>query len=465
MKWDKLVEWRRDGRKWRVFWYGLLAIGVIGTALSLVARVAFIRDDPATRPRLAVVTPMGDGAGAALRNGVTLYVDALNRQGGYGGRRLELLAVDETAQAAATIVADDRVVGVVGYLDPQLLRLAGPAFAGKSLPVATPLPLPHTATHTTAGVTWLGLDPRDQARFVANYARNIQMRRIMYVIREEGPDFDPLVEPFVATYQRFATPVRKTWVVAAGPDTEASVADIFEELKTIDIGAVYLATGPDLAARLVKGIRESGSPLDIYGPATLATTAFNKAMGALSGKQASIHRHGIVAATPMLFDTANEEAQQFQTRYQQTFDASPDWLATTAHDAAKVVVSASPGARDTEGIMGTLSFAAHSAQLPIQIGVYNGDQMISAPVQLLPIAKGADFNYIEALRNGRVLYVNDRFMFKTSVVYVGVTLNEVADLDLQKEIATLDLSIWFRLSFARTWSLVRSRGCGRGNRA
>jgi len=207
---------------------------------------------------------------------------------------------------------------------------------------------------------------------------------------------------------------------------------------------VYVVASPELSARIVKGIRETGNPLDIFGPAPLASGEFVQTLATLSGKSAAIQSHGIIAATPVLFDTANEEAQQFQTLYQQKFGISPDWIATCAHDAIKVALSPNPGVDEINGITGTMSFIEHRAQLPILMGIYTGDKMISAPVQLLPIAKGANFNYIEALRSGRVLYVNDRFMFKTNVVYVGVTINEVSDLELQKDTATLDMSIWFR---------------------
>lgn len=78
------------------------------------------------------------------------------------------------------------------------------------------------------------------------------------------------------------------------------------------------------------------------------------------------------------------------------------------------------------------------------MGIYNGDKLISAPIQLSPISKGASFNYLDAFRQGRVLYVNDRFMFKTNVVYVGIALNDISNIDRQKETATLDMSIWFR---------------------
>jgi len=440
MNWAKLVELLQSDKKWKIFGYILVVIVVIGTALSLLTRLTLLRDDASTRPQLAVVAPNDNSSAKALKQGVELYVNAINRKGGYKGRPLEILVVDETPQTAEKVTANKRVVAVVGHLNPQILKSAAPLYAGKNLPVVTPLSL----AETIPGITSLGLDPKDQARFTANYARNIQLRRIMYVVREAGSAFDPFVEPFIDVYKRFGTPVKQTWVISSGPETAERLKTILEDIKKIDIGSLYVIASPELAARIVKGVRETGNALDIFGPASLASGEFIQTLATLSGKDAAIQSHSIIAATPVLFDTANEEAQQFQTLYQQKFGISPDWMATCAHDAVKVALSAKPGVDEVKGITGTLNFSAGRSQLPILMGIYNGDRLISAPVQLLPIAKGANFNYIEALRNGRVLYVNDRFMFKTNVVYVGITLNEVSDLDLQKEIATLDMSIWFR---------------------
>lgn len=440
MNWNRLVELLQSEKKWRVFGYILLAIVVIGTGLSLLTRVTFLRDDPSTRPRVAVVAPKDSSSAKALKQGAELYVDAINRKGGYHGRPLEIMVVDETPQAAEEVTSDKRVVAVVGHLIPQILQSAAPLYAGKKLPVVTPLSL----AETISGINALGLDPRDQARFVANYARNIQLRRIMYVVREAGSEFDPFVEPFIDVYKRFETPVKQTWVISSGPEAATRLKTILEDIKKIDIGAVYVVASPELAARIVKGVRETGNALDIFGPAPLASDEFAQTLATLSGKDAAVQSHGIVTATPVLFDTANEEAQRFQTLYQQKFGVSPDWIATCAYDAVNVALSAKPGVDEVRGITGTLNFSAGRAQLPILMGIYNGDRLISAPVQLLPIAKGANFNYIEALRNGRVLYVNDRFMFKTNVVYVGITLNELSDLDSQKDVVTLDMSIWFR---------------------
>lgn len=436
---NKLAALLQSENKWLKFGLLLLTILAVGTILSLVTRVVLIKDNEATRPRLAVVAPQNT-AGASLRQGAELYAATLNRQGGHQGRPLEILAVDETDKAVDTVLADKRVVGVVGYVDPTLLKAAAAKFNQAKVPVVTPLPL----TEPLPGMTGLGLDPKEQARFAANYARNIQQQRLMYVVRESGAEYDPLVEPFVEVYKRFDTPVRQTWTITPGAESDAQIKQVLEEIKKIDVGAVYVATNPDLAARLVKGIRSTGNVLEIFGPAQLATGALLQGLKSYSGKDAAIQSHGIIAATPVLFDTANEQAQRFQTSYQQKYGVSPDWLATYAYDAAKVALSAKPGVEELKGVNGTLEFVDGQAQLPIQMGVFNGQSLISAPVQLLPIAKGAGFNYIEALRQGRVLYVNDRFMFRTNVVYVGVTVNEISDVDRQAETAMVDMSIWFR---------------------
>jgi small-conductance mechanosensitive channel/ABC-type branched-subunit amino acid transport system substrate-binding protein len=436
MDMNNLIQILQGNKKWKSFGLILVFIVIVGTLLSLLTRITFVRDDIETRPRIAVVGPMQNPEGVALKQGVELFIEHINSQGGVNGRQVELLSVEETPDAAAKIAADKRVISVIGHLDAAALQVAAPVYAKAKLPLVTPLNL----SAPLSGVTSLGLDPREEARFVANYARNILQQRVMYVIRESGSEFDSLVEPFLEVYKRFDTPVQKVWTVS----NESQLKDILKDIRNIDVGAIYISTHAELAAQIVQGIRSTGNQLEIVGPSQLASAAFTLKLKQLSGKDAVIQTHGIISATPVLFDTANDEAQRFQTRYQQKFTASPDWLATYAYDAAQISVSNNPGIDTVKGINGELSFVGGQSQIPIQMGIYNGNNLISAPVQLLPIAKGASFNYVDALRQGRVLFVNDHFMFKTNVVYVGFEINEVSNVDQQKDTATLDMSIWFR---------------------
>ncbi|MDP1526513.1 MAG: mechanosensitive ion channel [Rhodocyclaceae bacterium] len=419
-------------QKWTLFVLILGAILFIGTLLSLLTRVTFIDDDETTRPRVAVI-------GQELQDGVALYLEALNRQGGYLGRPVELLVVDESEAAAGKVLADARVIAAVGYSRTDTLAAAAPEFAAKNIPLVTLQAL----EQPVPGAVSMGIERHEQGRFAANYARNIVQQRLMYVVRQDDAAYDPLVEPFIDLYRRFETPVRKTWTLSSTP----SVAELDEIAKTIGefgIGGVYLAASPKLAARVVQKIRTSGSAIDFFGPAQLAGGEFKRELARLTGEDLAAQLHGIVAATPVLFDTANDAAQRFQTRYQQHHGESPDWHATLAHDAAQLAIALKLGATETQGLSGRLVPRDGLVRLPIQMGIYNGDSLISAPVQMSPIARGANFNYIEALRQGRVLFVNDRFMFKTNVVYTGITVHEIGDLDLANETAVVDLSIWFR---------------------
>ncbi len=427
--------------RWTFFTLILLTIGIIGTIMSVVTHFTLIKDDAKTRPQIAIVIPSNSEMGVNFKQGVQLYVDALNNKGGHNERLVDVLEIDETVDAAEKIVADKRVIGVVGYLNPEILKQSASVYEKNHVPLVTPLFLPEAIENVTS----LGIDPKDQARFVANYARNIQQQRLMYVVREEGTEFDSLVDPFVEVYQRFDIPVKKVWTIPKGENSDAELTKVLSEIKNIDIGAIYIVADSDLSGRLVKGIRDTGNSLELYGTSQLASNAFSSSVSkTLTKKDAASLTHGIIAASPVLFDTANEKAQNFQRYYQEKYGQSPDWLATYAYDAAKISLSSKPGEDEVKGILGELNFVNRQAQIPIQMGIYSGERLISAPVQLLPIAKGANFNYIEALRQGRVLYVNDRFMFKTNVVYVGVKVNEISDLDFQKETASIDMTIWFR---------------------
>lgn len=426
--------------KWKIFSLIILMIIIIGTIISIVTHFTFIKDDIETRPRIAVVIPVNSVMGTNFKQGAELYVESINSKGGYNGRRVELVTFEETSNAAEKIIADKRIISVAGYFNSEVLKESANLYEQNHIPVVTPLFL----QQPLLGVTSVGMDLKEQARFVANYARNIQQQRLMYVIREAGAEFDPLVEPFLDVYKRFDIPVKQVWTISKESNVETQLQKVLEDIKNIDIGAVYIATNSDLAARLVKGIRDSGNALELYGSAQLASNDFVKGITTLAPKDTAILTHGIITATPVLFDTANEKAQHFQNYFQQKFGQSPDWVATYAYVATKISLSTNPGVDEIDGIIDNLKFVEHQAQIPVQMGIYSGDHLISAPVQLLPIAKGASFNYIEALRQGRVLYVNDRFMFKTNVVYVGVAINEISDLNLQDETVTIDMLLWFR---------------------
>ena len=435
---EKINSLLHSEQRWKLFLALFLGVIILGTFFSVLARLVILQDDEASRPRLAVVAPLQTPEGQSLLRGATLFVEQVNQEGGHLGRPMSLVAIEENESAAEQVAKEPNVVGVVGHLSAELLPKAAARYQAANLRLVTTLPV-----QGLKGVYSIGINADDEARFVANYARNILQKRLMYIVRQDSPAYHPFVDPVVELYKKFDTPVRAIWSLSQEP-TDQDIQALLAKIRDIDIGSIYIATNPQTAARLVREIRAAGSMLDIVGPSFFAGNSFVQSLAAGSKADAEIHAHGIFTVTPVLFDTANERAQRFQSSYQRQFGGSPDWLATIAFDAAMYAIADGSVEDAKPGVLGQLAFSDQQAKLPIQVGIYNGTRLISAPIQLLSMSRGAGFNYIEALRQGRVLYVNDRFMYRSNVVYTGVTVHEVSEIDLEAETAKLDMSIWFR---------------------
>lgn len=216
---------------------------------------------------------------------------------------------------------------------------------------------------------------------------------------------------------------------------------------------------------MIAELRNVKAIKNIVGSHRLATASFAKNFGR---KSFASYADSTMTTGPLMYDTANQKVQNFRNSFIERFKTSPDWVAAYGYESANVIGQAllkvmkagqaGVGAQQRkalyealkdgepiDGFAGPIEFdGAGAANKPIQVGVYDGRQIISAPTQLQPIAQGEVENYIQAVRDGRALYVNDRFMYKTNVVYSGILVEKVSDYDKAKETIELEFAIWFR---------------------
>mgnify|MGYP000406651743 CR=1 FL=1 len=97
-----------------------------------------------------------------------------------------------------------------------------------------------------------------------------------------------------------------TWYkVAKAGDVDARIAQIIEDLKPkLDVGTVFVAAEEADAAKILKALRDAKARNPVVGTSILATRAFQSAVGN-SPETIAPYTDGIVASTPLLFDTAN----------------------------------------------------------------------------------------------------------------------------------------------------------------
>lgn len=464
--------------KWGKFGVLIIAILLLSAAASLVARLTVFKPVRLPFYHVALIAPISGanaGIGQSLRDGAQLYFDKVNAAGGVNGSLITLDVFDDDGNdanlraIAETIARRDDVLAVIGPVSNAGIGQAAEVFDRTKVPMLVPT---HTQTYPGAR-SWsfaLGYDQRNETRFMANYVRNVSGDVLTSLIVDTA-DFAASATLFQETYERFGAPIRHRWEIdPVDGGLTNQLGQIVDEIKNAnDAGTLYLAMNGSTAAQLVKLLRDSGVKNDIVGPSQLATQAFTQGFGIADYAK---YTNGITTSLPLIFDTADEQAQQFRAQYLAAKGTVPDWVAAFGNESAHIISEsiralglgqssdaiASGRAqlhdhlaslRTTgiaiEGLSGPTIFdAAGNATKPIQIGVYDGQNLISALTQLHPIGANEVGNFIQLVRDGRALYVNDKFMYKTNVVYTGMLIKSIRNFDAAAKTFEMDFTVWFR---------------------
>ena len=439
-----------------------VALAAAAAAIGSMLTWLTVFRQPAQRPvAIAVVAPMtGPNAamGQALRDGAQTWVDHKGKL--MAGRAVRVVTFD-------TVALPDAVQQAAH--DPEVVALIGPE--GLEDTAAYGLPRFALAGPPATDNGWafsLSADPVYEARFLANYVRNVTGEKLVSILMPEGPDQVALANAFDETLQRFGTKVVYKWQVSGRAALEAQARQIADKQIA---GAILVLGDPNFAAEAVAALGAAEVSNRIVGLRDLATNQFlSRLRQAWRGPGAlGATLDNTLVTTPLLFDTAGVEAQAFQTAYRSAHHQTPDWVAQLGHDGARLVSQALAGTplaasgatlRETlrtellkhrsadtalAGLAGSIFFEAREGgPLPTLVGRYDGQEIVAAPTQLSPIRDDGVSNYLEQLQAGKILYVNDRFMYKTNVVPAGIRITKVTNLKADLNTVDLEFMLWFR---------------------
>lgn len=149
--------------------------------LLLVAGLAMnagcTRDDTIL---IGLAGPFAQERGTSMRRAAELAVREINGMGGIDGRLLELLVVDDNADAdrafrvAAQLHGNHRVVAVIGHLTSGTTLAAAPIYGGDDNPVVNISPSASSPQLSNAGPFTFRVCPTDQAHAarLAEWARS-----------------------------------------------------------------------------------------------------------------------------------------------------------------------------------------------------------------------------------------------------------------------------------------------------
>ncbi|MEM7180781.1 MAG: ABC transporter substrate-binding protein [Spirochaetota bacterium] len=450
-------------------------------AIILYVGYLFLPKKEAGTIHIAFAGPIsGPGAhtGKLMANAIKLHFAEINQKGGINGYKLELDVYDDGNQPekaenkAKEILKDNKAIAVIGHMYSNCSIKAGKIYKESKIPAISPA---STNTLVTQNNPWYFrtiFHDDLQGKFLANYAWNVFNQKSATIISEDQPYGSNLAKVFEKTSRKLGFRIKyKRSFKLNKEDTQDQLVRIVSSLKLRrDLGIIFLATHGKEGVELVKLIRKENITNPIITPDSFASEVFPPSFDEFS--KSFISTANIYTTAPIIYDTASEKALRFQENFEKKYSEKPDWISAFAYDAAKVVTTAIQKTRayqvsslteqrqqirdylasinqielGIEGATGYNYFDKNGdAPKSVSVGVYKNNSVISALIQLLAIQNIGEITDLNnAIKQGLVLNIDDRYMYKTNVVYTGIKINKISDLDLSKSQYTMDFYLWFR---------------------
>ncbi|MBN9688098.1 MULTISPECIES: ABC transporter substrate-binding protein [unclassified Corallococcus] len=283
--------------------------------------------------------------GISARNGIDLALQEANASGGVRGQKLVVRVYDsqgrpeEGAQAATRLIAQDKVVALLGEAASSVsMAMADKAQAAK-VPMITP-------TSTSPEVTKKGdyifrvcfIDPF-QGLVMAKFAReNLKLSKVAVLTDNKSAFSVGLADVFNQKFKEFGGTIVGNESYSKGDtDFRAQLTSI----KNMKPEAVFVPGYYTDVGIIARQAREVGLRVPLLGGDGWDSDKLYELGGsALEGSYFSNHY------SP---DNPDPVVQNFLTKYRSAYGSVPDSVAVLAYDAARLLVDAMKRAPDTSG--------------------------------------------------------------------------------------------------------------------
>lgn len=444
---------------------------------------------------IAVAGPMNGTEkinGDAMIQGVQLYLDQINQRGGIDGRQVKLLPFDdenapEKAKTEARKIIDSKALAVIGHYASSPSLAVAPIYQKYSLPAITGTATNDDITKDNDWYFRVTFNNSDQGAVLANYVHKILGYQKAYVFYDEDDYGKTLKEAFIQTASKIGLQIEKHWGFNKSNFEEQRKKVIKMLAEEENPGILFLATHSQEAIKTIKSLLlHLETPIPIIGGDALTSRNFTQILKEDPREQVypGSYTDGIYAVSPFLIDMAGKHAQQFREVFkkysnnkgkEESVDSNNLTTVALYYDAAMVAVDAikkmladddvnkdsllekrqgvqkhllqlSNVKNALEGVTGDLYFDKNGDAIKsVPIGLYRKGKPTVAWFQYQPLKNLQTVdNLVQEILDNQIIQVNDKFMQRAHVVYVGVDFNNISNLDVNKRTYSTDFYLWFR---------------------
>jgi branched-chain amino acid transport system substrate-binding protein len=309
---------------------------LLATLLALAGAAATLRaQEPIRIGEFASMTGANASFGRQSHQGTQLAIDEINARGGVLGRRLQLITEDDQSAAgqAATavqkLIAQDKVVALLGEVASSKSLEAAPIAQRNRIPMISPASTNPKVTETGDYIFRVCFIDPFQGTVMAKYALSKGWRKIALLTDVKQDYSVGLAEYFVKYFTaNGGTIVRDQKFSSGDKEFRAQLTSI----KAANPDAVFVPGYYAEVALIGKQARLLGlnQPF-LGGDGWMGDSLLPVAAGALDGSFFSAH------FSP---DDTRPAVQDFVRRYRARYNSAPDDMAALGYDSAMILAEA-----------------------------------------------------------------------------------------------------------------------------
>lgn len=470
------------------FWLRKSTVWLLLASFAFAAVVVFALVNPfREKIEIAVVSSLSNSTALAQNNvdAVNLYLKSVNKAGGINGKQVVLSVYDdqnkpEVALQVAERIVRSKAVAAIGHTTSALTLAASKAYEEYTMPVIGGAA---TADDLTS-FKWFfrpNFSNNVQSTLMANYVHKILKYSKITVIRGDDVYGKNLGEQVVSKFKELGGEVVNKSVIGIGIGESFAKEDVLRVVNDLKIsvkagkepGLIIGAMPTIVAIEFIKQMKLANLNLPILGGNSFSDIAIPEyfAKDPREQKEKGFFTKNIRAFTPVIFDILDDTGQEFRSNFENTYGRDPGPVVTSFYDGAVGVVEALKqgdiNGKNTKELRSLVitelrkfnspTTAFHGAGrfiyfdengdtlTPPYVGLYDRGQLVSAFSQLQIIR---DTSIVEDLpkkiERGEILKIGDRYLQRTSIVYVGMDINDLDSIDEAKSTYLVDFYLYFR---------------------
>ncbi|MDM8536535.1 ABC transporter substrate-binding protein [Desulfobacterales bacterium HSG17] len=452
---------------------------------------------------IAIAVPMSSSMstadrenGKAMLRGVNMYLDSIKNSSILKNKKIELLVYNDkdkqTAISIASQIADEgKVLLVLGHYDSEGSIAAGTIYRKNGIPAITASATSETVTKDNDWYFRIVPDNSFIKNFIVHGLKNLLNSTSASIIYDNNNYGRSIALGFEAEAKKTGININNKWFFDSDDEKfDNDINDIIGNLRASrNPGTIFCATYETEGSRFFASCRYPGTNYTVVGPDTFSTQGFISQFNDYPREQMSpgYYSDGIYAISPFISYLADgEDALAFRRKFVSKYGKEPSWVAACHYDAMKVAFSALEKAEiqgqdirenrrrirkalagineqeiAVKGITGDIYFDKDgNVTRYLAIGTWN--KHIFLPIyrqyQGIQPTPVSNKNIKSDVKKGKkeltdkketkeeIIEIQGQAMTFLNVVYVGIDIDKITNIDTKKGTFTADFYLWFRFS-------------------